>query len=78
MKVQKLIEILKELPQDKEVTYVYRYGDRWNTIVALEVDVVEERVLKYSNYHRALKLIEKDEEEENDKSYVVLGGLNLF
>ena len=79
MKVQELIEQLKSMNPDAEVHFTYCYGDHWRTQVAPTVDLVQEGVVKYSEYHSMDKLMDEDDmyEEEGDfegtRRVVVIG-----
>ena len=81
MNVAQLIEELKYMPQDAEVHFQYNYGDHWRTQVAPTVDRVEEGAVKYSDYHRMDKVVERDDEDYDEngepiqfgKQVVILG-----
>lgn len=68
MLVSDLIELLQEMPQDAEVHFSYNYGDHWRTQVAPKVDNVDMGEVKYSDYHRMPKLIERDYDDEDDST----------
>jgi hypothetical protein len=69
MKVKELIEFLQGEEQDAEVHFAYNYGD---TVVTEEVSAVEEAAVKYSEYHRMNKLVDEDDEADEDCETVVL------
>lgn len=79
MKVQELIEQLKSMNPDAEVHFTYCYGDHWRTQVAPTVDLVQEGLVKYSEYHSMDELMDEDDmyEEEGDfegtRRVVVIG-----
>ncbi len=76
MLVSDLIELLQEMPQDAEVHFAYNYGDHWRTQVAPKVDEVYMGDVKYSDYHRMPKVVERDYDEddstEDNQSQVVI------
>jgi hypothetical protein len=70
MTVEELIRELKELPPDKPIHFQYNYGDYWRTIVAPEIQRVEEGVVTYSTYHNMPKVVDEEEKPEKGKSLV--------
>jgi hypothetical protein len=68
MLVRDLIELLEEMPADAEVHFAYNYGDHWRTQVAPKVDSVELGEVKYSDYHRMPKVVERDYDDEDDST----------
>ena len=70
MIVAELIEQLQNMNPDAEVHFSYNYGDHWRTKVAPTVDSVEEGVVKYSEYHRMAKVVEYDDDNEEDNEEV--------
>lgn len=66
MLVRDLIELLKEYPEDLEVHMAYGYGDHWRTTVAPKVSQVFEGAVSFSEYHRMDKLIEIDEDYDDE------------
>jgi hypothetical protein len=68
MLVSDLIELLQEMPADAEVHFAYNYGDHWRTQVAPKVDSVDMGEVKYSDYHRMPKVIERDYDDDEDDS----------
>ncbi len=68
MLVSDLIELLQEMPQDAEVHFAYNYGDHWRTQVAPKVDEVYMGDVKYSDYHRMPKVVERDYDDEDDST----------
>ncbi len=76
MKVNELIEKLQQLPQDKEVVILFESGDYWNSMISEQLEVVEVKDLKYSDYHQTYKLPKakyRDEGDEELEEFVVLG-----
>ena len=79
MQVKDLIEQLQSMNPEAEVHFTYCYGDHWRTQVAPTVDLVQEGLVKYSEYHRMDKLMDEDEMYEDEGDYegtrrvVVLG-----
>ena len=79
MKVKDLIEQLQSMNPEAEVHFTYCYGDHWRTQVAPTVDLVQEGLVKYSEYHRMDELMDEDEmiEDEGDfegtRRVVVIG-----
>ena len=67
MRVQDLIEMLKEFDPNAEVHFSYNYGDHWRTTVAPEVSEVFEGSVTYSSYHQMPKLVEQDEDFEDEE-----------
>lgn len=61
MKVSELIMTLHECDQDADVHFSYNYGDHWHTVVAPEVETVEEGRVVNSAYHNMPKLLDEDE-----------------
>jgi hypothetical protein len=75
MNVADLIDALKQMPQDAEVHFSYRYGDHWRTQVAPQVSEIYEGQVNYSDYHRMHKVVEYDcDEMDSDSKSVVLIG----
>ena len=77
MLVADLIEQLQSMPQDAEVHFSYCYGDHWRTEVAPKVSEVYEGAVTYSEYHRMPKIVEIDEDDEdeyNNRNEVVVIG----
>jgi len=72
MKVRELIEILEDFDPDAEVGIAYNYGDIGGTIVAKGVATVGERVIRWSEYHRAHRVVSVDDSEESDDKQMVL------
>ena len=67
MKVKDLIEILQEYDPEMEVHTSYNYGDYWHTQVAPKVGYVEEAQTVWSEYHRMPKLVDdQDDFEDNE------------
>jgi hypothetical protein len=79
MQVKDLIEQLQSMNPEAEVHFTYCYGDHWRTQVAPTVDLVQEGLVKYSEYHRMDELMDEDEmiEDEGDfegvRRVVVIG-----
>lgn len=73
MLVKELIEELQKMPQDVPVCFSHDAGNYTHTIVANEVDAVEKARVAYSGYHEMWKLVDDDEESEQD--VVVLAGI---
>jgi hypothetical protein len=77
MRVRDLIEILGDFDPEMEVHFQYGYGDYWRTQVAPKVSSVEQIPVKYSEYHRMPKIVEIDEDDEdeyNNRNEVVVIG----
>jgi hypothetical protein len=76
MLVSELIELLQGENPDAEVHFHYNYGDHWRTQVAPKVDSVDMGEVKYSDYHRMPKVVERDYDEddntEDNQSQVVI------
>ena len=66
MKVKDLIERLSGLDAEAEVHFSYNYGDHWRTKVAPTVDLVEEGIVEYSDYHRMDKLVDDEDCYDDD------------
>ncbi len=64
MKVQELIERLQQEDPEAEVHFAYNYGDHCRTNVAPKVRRVDEGIVKFSDYHRMPKLVEDEDEDE--------------
>jgi hypothetical protein len=77
MNVTQLREMLQELEAqgkgEMEVQTSYNYGDYWRTQVAQCVDSVEEATVVYSEYHSMDKVVEFDEQEDEDYGVVPEG-----
>jgi len=78
MKVSELIEQLKGMDQNLPVYFKYEYGDYWGSVVADEVNEVEEQTLGYSSYHQSMAVRKDadddcDEDDEKTVDAVVLG-----
>ena len=69
MQVKDLIEQLQSMNPEAEVHFTYCYGDHWRTQVAPTVDLVQEGLVKYSEYHRMDKLMDEDEMYEDEGDY---------
>ena len=74
MTVRELINELEFYPDDMEVEFAYNYGDYWGTTVCKEIKDIDKGFVEYSSYHRMDKLIDIDDEdeEEHDKKREVL------
>ena len=68
MLVSELIELLQGENPDAEVHFSYNYGDHWRTQVAPKVDSVEVGQVRYSDYHRMPKVVERDYDDEDDST----------
>lgn len=70
MTVNELAEHLQELKDaghgDKEVMFGYDYGDYWHTQVAVGANPGEVARVKYSEYLRMDKLLNNDDEFDED------------
>ena len=69
MQVKDLIQQLQSMNPEAEVHFTYCYGDHWRTQVAPTVDLVQEGLVKYSEYHRMDKLMDEDEMYEDEGDY---------
>jgi hypothetical protein len=65
MKVRELIERLEQEDQEADVHFAYDYGDYWHTTVAAKVRNVEAAYVKRSDYHKMMKLVNVDLEEDD-------------
>ena len=75
MTVRELIDELEFFPDDMEVEFAYNYGDYWGTTVCKKIKDVDKGWVEYSGYHRMDKLIDiddEDEEETDDKREVLI------
>lgn len=74
MTVRELINELNCYPDDMEVEIAYSSHDYWKTIVCKDIKDVDKGYVKYSDYHRLDKLIDIDDEDEedNDKREVLI------
>lgn len=66
MTVSELIEQLSYMNKDAEVHFSYGSGDYWRTVVSEEVTSAELGYVKYSDYHRKFKVVERDDDDEDD------------
>ena len=82
MNVRELREQLQALEAqgmgELDVKFTYNYGDHWSTMVAADVANVETAMVKYSEYHSMDKVVDRDEDEdqqtpEDERAVVVLG-----
>ena len=64
MTVGELVEKLIGFNKDKEVVFAHPSGDHWRTVIAKEVEKVDELYLNYSEYHRKFVLLEVNEEKD--------------
>jgi hypothetical protein len=67
MTVKELIERLECFDSNMEVKFSYNYGDYWKTDVADEISDIEEAQVTYSSYHRTDKIVDRDDEEQDDE-----------
>jgi len=67
MRVQDLIDELKGYDPEAEVHFTYGYGDHWRTEVAPKVSEVFGGCVTWSEYHRMPKLVDLDEEFEDEE-----------
>ena len=73
MTVRELIALLKEEEPSMPVLFAYNYGDHWHTTVAAQIDRVEVRRVRFSEYHSMDKVVEEsDDESPGDDEVVVL------
>lgn len=63
MRVQDLIDALEGFDPNAEVMFSYGYGDYWSTTVAAGVEMIEEGLVTYSQYHQQDKVVEMDDDE---------------
>jgi hypothetical protein len=64
MTVAELKKILERYDDDLKVVFGYNSRDYWNTIVAQEVEEVEETKVSYSPYHDKYMLKNDEDKEE--------------
>jgi hypothetical protein len=69
MQVKDLIKQLQSMNPEAEVHFTYCYGDHWCTQVAPTVDLVQEGLVRYSEYHRMDKLMDENEMYEDEGDY---------
>lgn len=72
MTVAELIEALQLQPKDREVHFAYNYGDRARTLVAPAVTSVELGFVTYSSYCDTDRVVEDEEQQNDEKSRAVL------
>lgn len=76
MTVAQLRKMLSYFDDDQEVFFSFPSGDYWGTILAREVDDVNLGMVKWSEYHRACKLVDEDpdnrDEDEELKEVLIL------
>ncbi len=74
MTVAKLLQHLKQFPDDMPVVFSYNYGDHWRTEVAEAVRAIDEQGVEWSDYHSMFKISENggDEDGNNDGSVNVV------
>jgi len=65
MKVHQLIAALKDMDQDLDVQFAYRFGDHWRTVVAAKVSEVDEGLVSYSEYHQMDQVEDSDERQDD-------------
>jgi hypothetical protein len=70
MKVRDLIEQLRLEPQDADVHIAYVYPDHWRTTLAPTISRIEESPIVWSEYHRAMKVIPDDEDDDVERGDV--------
>lgn len=61
MKINELITLLKDLPNDLEIKFSYSLGDLWETVGTRSIDSVKLCKIGYSKYHKVDVLIEPDD-----------------
>ena len=64
MTVSELIEQLSYMNKDAEVHFAYGSGDHWRTVVSEEVTEADIGYVKYSDYHRKFKVVDRDDDDE--------------
>ena len=69
--VQDLIEELQQFDPDMEVKFTYDYGDRCHMMVAQSITGVEERQAEYSSYLQNDSLVDEEDENDENETYVV-------
>lgn len=74
MRVIDLIEMLQEEDPEAVVRLVYDYGDRSHTMVAVEVESVEVRAVRYNAYVNDYALVDEHKATSEDETAVVLQG----
>ena len=81
MTVKELITALQNEDPDAQVHIAYNYGDHWRTTVAPKARCVEECAVVYSEYHSMPKIVERDDEEdenpERPEMVVVISNMRL-
>jgi hypothetical protein len=68
MNVKELRELLEGFDDNTEVLFQYNYGDHWRTQVAAPVDKVEEGKVIPSPYHNMDRVLDEDDEQEDEPS----------
>lgn len=75
MKVKELIDALSRLDGEQEVFVSQGTGDYWGSVIATTIEDVSILRTKWSDYHRAKKIVEWDSEEgdEGVEEVIVIG-----
>ena len=76
MTVGELIEVLQQYDADQTVYISQETGNYWRDVVAHEASDIGMQLAKYSEYNRALKLVdydERDDDEDKVQQIVVIG-----
>jgi hypothetical protein len=71
MKPQDLIAILQNMDPELDVMFVYDYGDRCHTRVAVPVSDVVSGFAEYSSYH-SMEMVAEDEESDSTRPVIFL------
>lgn len=64
MTVEQLRKMLSYFDDDQEVYLSFPSGDYWGTTLASKVASIDSCNVVWSEYHRAYKLVEEDNEEK--------------
>ena len=62
MTVKELIEALKHCDEDQEVKFAYPSGDYWRTVIAGDINSIEDGLVVYSNYHQKMTVVDAEDE----------------
>lgn len=66
MTVEELIEVLENFPLDMEVRVANPSHDYWGTLLASEIEEVEQGQTKYSSYHSKEQVVDSPREDEDE------------
>ncbi len=61
MQVKELMALLSDMDPEARVHFAYNFGDYWRTVVAPEITLVDEGLVRHSGYHNMPRVVHDDD-----------------